>query len=303
MERSGWVLFAWTLMSNHYHLLFKTPEANLVRGMTWLQNAWTRRFNARHQLWGHLFGGRYKAIPVQEGDYLARLIYYIHLNPVRAGLVKQTDGLESYPWSSLIDYVVPLRRRRNWVAVDRGLDILELPDTAAGRRQLLTLTEQRVNWQNPGDAGVEISETQSLQSTLRRGWYFGTEAFREMLLERLGPDAGELKKRRRRGYTGDQTRDHGVAEAERIIRNATEVFAVAPDDWALMKKGDWRKGIVAELIQQRALVDNGWLAEHLHLGARNGISRCVRRAQEHIRLRPKDGRLARKFRKLSSSFD
>ena len=97
MERSGWVLFAWTLMSNHYHLLFKTPEANLVRGMTWLQNAWTRRFNARHQLWGHLFGGRYKAIPVQEGDYLARLIYYIHLKSTLQRPPSLTGALRAIP--------------------------------------------------------------------------------------------------------------------------------------------------------------------------------------------------------------
>jgi len=55
--RSGWVLHAWVLMSNHYHFLLKTPEPNLVAGMTWFQNAWTRRFNVRHRLWGHLFGG------------------------------------------------------------------------------------------------------------------------------------------------------------------------------------------------------------------------------------------------------
>jgi putative transposase len=50
------------LMSNHYHLLLETPQANLTAGMGWFQNAYTRRINTRHRLWGHLFGGRYKAI-------------------------------------------------------------------------------------------------------------------------------------------------------------------------------------------------------------------------------------------------
>ena len=54
VESSGWVMFGWVLMSNHYHLLFKTPEPNLVDGMTWFQNTWTRRFNTRHKLWGRL---------------------------------------------------------------------------------------------------------------------------------------------------------------------------------------------------------------------------------------------------------
>ena len=54
-------------MTNHYHLLLETKEPNLSRGMGWLQNAFTRRINTRHRLWGHVFGGRYKAILVEPG--------------------------------------------------------------------------------------------------------------------------------------------------------------------------------------------------------------------------------------------
>ncbi len=73
VDRTGFEFFSWVLMDHHYHLVFKTPEANLVEGMKWLQNTWTKRFNARHQLWGHLFGGRYKAVLVEEGEHLGRL--------------------------------------------------------------------------------------------------------------------------------------------------------------------------------------------------------------------------------------
>src|SRR3984893_3415278 len=59
--KSGWLVHACVLMSIHYHLVLRTPQANLVLGMRWLQNTYTRRFNLGHQLWGHLFGGRYKA--------------------------------------------------------------------------------------------------------------------------------------------------------------------------------------------------------------------------------------------------
>ena len=57
-ERTGWRAHAWVLMSNHYHLMVETPEGNLVAGMRWLQNTYTRRHNCRHQLWGRLFGDR-----------------------------------------------------------------------------------------------------------------------------------------------------------------------------------------------------------------------------------------------------
>ena len=65
-EMTGWRVHAWVLMSNHYHLLIQTPEPNLVAGMKWLQNTYTRRFNLRHRLWGRLFGDRYKAVPVES---------------------------------------------------------------------------------------------------------------------------------------------------------------------------------------------------------------------------------------------
>jgi REP element-mobilizing transposase RayT len=65
---TGWRVHAWVLMGNHYHLFIETPEANLVAGMSWLQNTVTRRYNVRHQAWGRLFGDRYKAVLVEGAD-------------------------------------------------------------------------------------------------------------------------------------------------------------------------------------------------------------------------------------------
>ena len=67
VDRNGWRVHAFVLMENHYHLLLETPEPNLVNGMQWLQSTYTQRFNARHKVWGHLFQGRYKALPIEEG--------------------------------------------------------------------------------------------------------------------------------------------------------------------------------------------------------------------------------------------
>jgi REP element-mobilizing transposase RayT len=111
-ERSGFRIWAWVLMGNHYHLLIETPSANLVDGMAWLQNTYTRRFNCRHRQWGRLFGDRYKSVLIESGrrdetggdSYLQTLLDYIHLNPVRAGLVptESFPWLMHYPWSSLV---------------------------------------------------------------------------------------------------------------------------------------------------------------------------------------------------------
>jgi putative transposase len=75
-ERAGFRVFAFMLMTNHYHLLLGTPDANMSAGMGWFQNAYTRRINTRYRLWGHLFGGRYKAIEVEEGNWFWEVVDY-----------------------------------------------------------------------------------------------------------------------------------------------------------------------------------------------------------------------------------
>ena len=66
--KTGWLVHAYVLMGNHYHLLLETPEANLVAGMKWLQGTYTRRFNGRHRVFGHLLAGRYEAVIVDGAD-------------------------------------------------------------------------------------------------------------------------------------------------------------------------------------------------------------------------------------------
>jgi len=87
-ESYNWVCHAYCLMSNHYHLLIETPDANLSKGMRQLNGVYTQAFNRKHNRVGHLFQGRYKAILVEKDGYLLELSRYIVLNPVRAGMVR-----------------------------------------------------------------------------------------------------------------------------------------------------------------------------------------------------------------------
>ena len=97
VKRYHFLLHAFCLMDNHYHLLIETPEGNLSKGMRQLNGLYTQRFNRKHHRVGHLFQGRYKAILVDKDNYLLELSRYIVLNPVRAGIVKNP---KDYRWSS-----------------------------------------------------------------------------------------------------------------------------------------------------------------------------------------------------------
>ena len=96
-ETYNWVCYAHCLMSNHYHLLIETPDANLSKGMRQLNGVYTQTYNRRQGRVGHVFQGRYKAILVDKDNYLLELSRYIVLNPVRAGMVR---AAKDWPWSS-----------------------------------------------------------------------------------------------------------------------------------------------------------------------------------------------------------
>jgi len=100
-RRYGTIVYAYALMPNHYHLLIETTRANLARLMHCVQTTYSVYYNNRHGRTGHVFQGRYKAILVDKDNYLLRLSRYIHLNPVRAMMVKRP---QDYRWSSFGEY-------------------------------------------------------------------------------------------------------------------------------------------------------------------------------------------------------
>ncbi|HEX2768023.1 MAG TPA: transposase [Geobacteraceae bacterium] len=99
--RYGAIIHAYCLMSNHYHLLLQTPGGNLSQIIRHINGAYTTYFNVKRKRAGHLFQGRFKAILVEADEYLVELSRYIHLNPVRVGIVERP---EQYQWSSYPSY-------------------------------------------------------------------------------------------------------------------------------------------------------------------------------------------------------
>ena len=101
-DRHGILIHCYVLMGNHYHLVVETPGGNLITVMHGINSTYTGYFNRGHNRAGHLFQGRYSAILVDKDAYLLQVSRYVHLNPVRAGMV---DRPERYEWSSYPGYV------------------------------------------------------------------------------------------------------------------------------------------------------------------------------------------------------
>ncbi|MEA3363570.1 MAG: transposase [Thermodesulfobacteriota bacterium] len=96
-ERFGIIIYSYCLMTNHYHLLIETPQANLSAAIQWLNVSYATWFNKKRRRRGHLFQGRFKAILVDADEYLNQVSRYIHLNPVKAKIVETP---QAYAWSS-----------------------------------------------------------------------------------------------------------------------------------------------------------------------------------------------------------
>ncbi len=92
-------VYAWALMSNHFHLLLRTGNQPLSNSMRKLLTGYVVNYNRRHKRYGHLFQNRYKSILCEDDPYLLELARYIHLNPLRAGIVQNLNELKEYQWS------------------------------------------------------------------------------------------------------------------------------------------------------------------------------------------------------------
>jgi putative transposase len=256
--KTGWQVHAYCLMTNHFHQVLETPQANLAVGMKWLLGTYTQRFNGRHQRWGHLFGGRYKAQPIdgRSPGYLRRACDYVHLNPVRAGIVAPEEKLETYRWSSYPAYRWP-KLRPSWLRVDRLLGEHGLiEDTAASRREF----ERRMSQ-------MRLEPTDPVP--LRRAWKIGAEDFRNWLADKLS----------RRGRDGERARERSETDealAERMVTEALTAVRWREIDLALQPKGHRLKVMIARQLRAQTPMSRQWIADRLRMGSAGYVSNLLK---------------------------
>ena len=171
-EAQGWRLHAWCLMGNHYHLLIETPQPNLVDGMKWVQSTFANRFNRFHKTNGHVFQGRYKAILLEE-EAVGPVCHYIHLNPVRAGLIG-IERLQDYQYSSFHQLWNP---RQRWSIAQYGACLQSsggFADNPAGRREYRDFLKIF--------SGDQAEQREMGFDSLFRGWAIGGKQFKQEIL-------------------------------------------------------------------------------------------------------------------------
>jgi putative transposase len=265
--RSGAVVYSYVLMGNHYHLLLGTPQGNLVATMQWLQSTYTARYNVRNRQCGHVFAGRYKAIPIQEDDLAyGRIVSdYIHLNPARARFVCRDGkpGLKNYAWSSFPG-LCGFAKLPEWVD---GKSVLGWHYWDIRRKR-----DRAAYWNYLESRALEGEDKEELK-VLRRGWFLGGEEF----LDRLeGVVSGALGEKRRESFDGEAVRRHDENEAERLLKAGMKVLGLAGiKDVKNLRKNDKRKQALAWLVKSRTVVRHEWILERLGMGHRSNVTRAL----------------------------
>ena len=257
-DKTGWQVHAYCLMSNHFHMVLETPQPNLSEGMKWLLQTYTSRFNRRHKFFGHVFSGRFKA-PLVEGSgngYLRTVSEYVHLNPVRAKLIREEAPLSSYSWSSYPAYLQ--RARSSWLRVDRVLGEFGIPgDTSAGRQRFKKLMEQRRFEADGKD-----------YRALERGWCFGGEQFREELLAqvegRIGPN-----------HFGRERRESAEERGRRIVTETLADLRLRLAQFQLLPANAEVKVQLARRLRRETTLSLKWIAQQLGVGSWKYLSNLL----------------------------
>jgi hypothetical protein len=206
----------------------------------------------RQKLFGHVFSGRYKALIVEGSGngYLKTACDYVHLNPVRAGLLGAEDRLLAYPWSSFGWYLAAPEHRPGWMRVDRLLGEHGIgQDSAAGRQEFERQMERR---------RLEALDEEALKP-LRRGWYLGSEQFKEQMLELMEGKLGE-------SHSGELHRETAEQRTNRIIAEELVRRGWPESELATRRRSDPGKLAIAARLRSETTLPIKWIAARVQIG-------------------------------------
>jgi hypothetical protein len=241
-----------------------------VAGMALLQSTYTIRLNHRHKLIGHVLSGRYKAQLVEGSGngYLRTACDYVHLNPVRAHLLKPGERLLAYPWSSFGYYLSTPEHRPQFMRADRLLGEHGIAqDTPEGRQRFEEQMEDR---------RLEPGDEETLQA-FRRGWYVGSKAFRQEQLARMEGKLGQH-------HAGDLRHETAEAKGDRIVAEELQRLGWRESELMHRRKNDPDKMGIAVRLRRETTLSIKDIAARIHLGTSNTANARLHSAMKKLGL-------------------
>ena len=258
-EKYGYRLHCYVLMINHYHLLIETPEANLSKIMHYINGSYTNYINIKKKRSGHLFQGRYKAIVVDKDSYLLGLSRYMHLNPVRAGIVHNP---EEYLYSSYRSY--SLNDKEDMVSLNLILS---------------TLSEDKEEAANKYRSFVRSAIGKEINNPLDKvygGMILGGERFVKETLKKLKAEQWQ------KADVSHRKAFKSVSGTEEILDAVGDYFKVSKGE---VKKGKNReaKKIAVYLMKKRTSATNEKIGELFGGLSYSAVAKVYQRLSGHIR--------------------
>jgi putative transposase len=271
VRRSSWQVYAFVVLSNHLHIVVKTPQPDLARGMQRFLSSYANAWARRRRFSGHVFQGRYRTELVEDESYLWTVSRYVHLNPVRAGLVEHPAA---WRWSSYPGYADG-RRRLEWVAHDELLKCwageFGGSDPAAAYRRYVT-------------AGLTVPPP-CPWSSAHHGWVLGSTEFVTRLGQMVRNEPPRELHREARLARGVQL--------EAILEVVCRTYRVESSELSRRGSRHEARAALAYLARRHTVATNASLAEVLGVSRPDSVPNLTRRfarwltEQDEVRQRHK----------------
>ena len=282
-------VYAYVVMTNHYHLLVETPRGNISRFMQQLNTSYTMYYNVKHDRVGHVFSGRYKAKVVCGDEYLLALTRYIHLNPVKVGRMKgcsvaeKEQCLRAYRWSSHRGYA-GLGQPEKWV------DQVPLGEIAgryaADRREGYRLLVERGLQEDDED----LKEVLGRSSKAVGGWKFCRQVeqlYRKQVQEQ------------RSGTDATMRRIEVGRDPEELLGRIVAEFGVDPESLRRRRNVEDARLVAARLLKDQTALSAREVGRRLGLADGSGLGNLLAIAERRLSANRKLRRLVEKLSQIT----
>ena len=162
------------------------------------------------------------------------------------------------------------------MATSAGFEAVGLEDPTRGRKAYITRLENLIDWSQPSDSGKTLWQGQSLQATLKRGWYFGAQEFRDKLLARLETGKANLERKTARRYTSGELKAYDEQVAETIVCAGLKELGLERSELAGLPKNAPAKALLAHIITEQTSVPQKWISQTLHMGSAPYVSKLAK---------------------------